>query len=232
MPTAIDIKQDVLYLVSIYPARKDSSKPNLHLQHRHRDKRPYILEAAPAVWGEKLPNGEVYTVETVWHAFSRQQNYSNDDIGAPTEYDIKPIPNHVIAENLIQVWRNQAYKLNQEDDLARPGIMLLPPGQKKPTKENIEEMFEWQDRLAKQWLYDGDSKAAVNKYNEISPVHKMWAKWLGKGEDPWGAAARAQALSRNGVGGTDLSALLSLMQKQQEQIDALTKKLDDQPVKK
>lgn len=190
MINGIEWKQKQIVICSIFPQAMSSSGAGL--QHQHHEGRPYQLAAAPSVWGETLPNGKRYTTETVMHAESLQQDMTAPEDGAE-QYIPRPHPARIIAENLLDIWRNNIYRPNKDDASASPGIIILPDGVTEPTDEHIQEMYTRQFKYANQFIRQADAWLSAGKVYKIADNHRMWATWLGiakPNEDPWGRTVR------------------------------------------
>lgn len=172
----IPLPEEKLTIVSIYPLPLDTQGKGMQV-----DKGQFKIPAAPAIKGEKLPNKKTYqTLEVGWGSVLCDTHANSET----ADYIPRPVKAEAIAQNLVNLWAKQAHKSAPEDGVT-PGVAVLPSGETKPSEELLQQLQGGQEKYFTQFVHEAYDLYHQRKFSEIGDMHRVAAKWLGLGDDPW-----------------------------------------------
>jgi hypothetical protein len=153
----------------------------------YKAERPYGNGETTAHTSYQIPavaKGDVKTL-VVYDAFEMYEDWSQAAEGQAPPKRPLPVWAEHIAKDLMGHWTTS---LMDVSEIASPGIMIVArnapdPDSVRPTAEQLMRMKMLQTAYFQILFYDGNRLANEHKNAQITPLHIIAAKWIGKDVD-------------------------------------------------
>lgn len=153
-------------ICSVYPLRLGPERRPYHPDRLQCGCSTFFIEAAP------MDGYRTLTITDCWQRTIDYFKRPNEE-GRFVPY---PIDVGVIADDLVTVWTSGM--ITSKESGGTPGVGIIKGAE--PTAEELKTLRAIQAKFFEGLFYNAQALAAQTKFNQITPLHRLAAKWLGR----------------------------------------------------